>query len=237
MRIGLVSYQCKNRNTVFNMRQIELALKRSAEKADLLCFGEAFLQGFDALCWNYEEDKLIALEQSSETIVQLQDWTIQYDIALITGYIEKAQDKLYSSCIVISDGKIIHNYRRISKGWKEYLQTDSHYCEGIETEPFSLRGKDITLALCGDLWDYPDRFRTKNLLIWPVYVNYSLEEWNNGTIEEYSAHAALVADDTLMINPIDNDPLNHGGSFYFHNGHVTARLPFDQEDILIVDIP
>ena len=42
MRIGLVSYRCENRNTAFNMRQVELAMQRSAAKADLLCSGEAF---------------------------------------------------------------------------------------------------------------------------------------------------------------------------------------------------
>ena len=54
MRIGLVSYRCKNRDVAFNMGQIERAMRHSEGKADLLCFGEAFLQGFDALCWDYD---------------------------------------------------------------------------------------------------------------------------------------------------------------------------------------
>ncbi len=236
MRIGLASYRCENRNTAFNMRQIGLAMKRSEGKADLLCFGEAFLQGFDALSWDYQTDQAIALERSSETIAQLQKWTVQYGISLITGYIEKEREKLYSSCIVISDGKIIHNYRRISKGWKEYSKTDDHYCEGNETGPFRLHGKNITLALCGDLWEFPDRFRTEHLLIWPVYVNYTIEEWDQGALEEYAAQASLAAKDVLMINPIDTAPVNHGGSFHFHNGRTVAKIPFDLEEILIVEI-
>ena len=202
MRIGLVSYKCENRNIAFNMRQIELAMKRSVGNIDLLCFGEAFLQGFEALCWSYEQDKTIALEQSSETITQLRSWTVQYGISLITGYIEKENNKIYSSCIVISNGEIIHNYRRISKGWKDCSKTDSHYCEGVETKSFCLGGKDMSIALCGDLWEFPESFKTENLLIWPVYVNFSLEEWNGGTIEEYSSQAALAAYDTLMISII-----------------------------------
>ncbi len=235
MRIGLVSYRCENRNTAFNMKQIELAMRRSKGKAHLLCFGEAFLQGFDALCWNYETDKDIALELTSDTISQLRSWTVQYGIALITGYIEKDKDKLYSSCIVISDGEIIHNYRRISKGWKEYSITDEHYREGNETGAFHLYGKEITLALCGDLWEYPDRFRTDQLLIWPVYVNYTIEEWEQGALDDYAEQAALAAKDVLMINPIDHEPVNHGGSFHFHNGQTVAKVPFDQEGILIVE--
>ena len=175
MRIGLVSYRCENRNTEFNMSQIELAMQRSKGKIDLLCFGEAFLQGFDALCWDYEADKAIALELSSETISRLRSWTVQYGVSLITGYIERDREKLYSSCVVISEGEIVHNYRRISKGWKEYSKTDGHYCEGNETGSFYIQGKEVTLALCGDLWEFPDRFSTDKLLIWPIYVNYTID--------------------------------------------------------------
>ena len=218
------------------MNQIELAMKRSAGKVDLLCFGEAFLQGFDALYWDYEADKAIALELSSDTFALLQKWTACYGIALAIGYIEKEQEKLYSSYAVISDGRIIHNYRRISKGWKEYTKTDGHYCEGNETGTFHLNGKDIMLALCGDLWEFPARFRTEQLLIWPVYVNYTTEEWNAGMLDEYAAQAALAAKDVLMINPLDHDPVNHGGSFQFHDVKIVAKLPFDEEGILIVNI-
>ena len=236
MRIGLVSYRCENRNTAFNMKQIELAMQRAEGKADLLCFGEAFLQGFDALCWDYEADQTIALDLSSETISQLRRWTVQYGISLLVGYIEKDDGKLYSSCVVISDGGIVHNYRRISRGWKEYAITDGHYCEGNETGAFQLHGKKINLALCGDLWHCPDRFRTNHLLIWPVYVNYTTDAWHQGVLDEYAAQAALVAKDVLMINPIDNDPVNHGGSFHFRHGKTAAYIPFDQEGILFVEI-
>ena len=235
MRIGLVSYQCNNRDTAFNMKQIELAMQRSKGKADLLCFGEAFLQGFDALCWDYETDKAIALDLSSEAISKLRNWTKQYGISLIVGYIEKDEESLYSSCVVLSNGEIVHNYRRISKGWKEYSMTDGHYCEGNETGAFHLRGKDMTIALCGDLWDCPDRFKTDRLLIWPVYVNYTIEEWNQGALDDYARQAALAAADVLMINPIDHDPVSHGGSFHFHNGQILARIPFDREGILIAE--
>lgn len=236
MKIGLAAYRCENRNTALNMSQIELAMKRMAGKVDLLCFGEAFLQGFDALCWDYERDKTTALSLDSETMAKLCDWTVRYGVSLLTGYIEKAQEKLYSSCVVISDGKIVHNYRRISQGWKEVSKTDDHYCEGAEVPAFELQDKTISIALCGDLWVFLEKFKKAPLLIWPVYVNYSREAWNEGLLDEYAAQAALAADDVLMINPIDRDPVNHGGAFHFRKGRVAARLPFDEEGILVVSI-
>ena len=61
MRIGLASYQSKNRDTLFNMNQIEKVMKDYQGKVDLVCFGEAFLQGFDSLSWKYDIDKDIAV--------------------------------------------------------------------------------------------------------------------------------------------------------------------------------
>ena len=235
MKIGLASFRCENGNIPFNISQIERAMRETQGTVDLLCFGEAFLQGFDSLCWDYEKDRKMAVELSSETISSLRRLTVRCGTALLTGYIEKSNDCLYSSCIVLADGEIVHNYRRISKGWKEYTKTDARYCEGSKTGVFELFGKKIMLALCGDLWDYPERFRTEHLLIWPVYVNYTLEGWESGIPEEYAAQAALAAKDALMVNPIDHDPVSHGGAFRFRNGTVTGRIPFDKEGILIVE--
>lgn len=236
MRIGLVSCRCENRNISFNMSQMKRALEETKGKADLLCFGEAFLQGFDSLCWNYETDSRMAVGQRSETMDQIRLWTLEYQTDLLFGYIEKDGECLYSSCAVISQGKIVHNYRRISKGWKEFRITDEHYCEGNKTEEFVLKGRSFMISLCGDLWDYPERFVTKHILIWPVFLSFPLEEWENGALEEYARHAAEVSKTTLMINPIDGETSTHGGSFRFVDGKVKDRLPFDREGILIVDV-
>lgn len=79
-------------------------MQEAAGKADLLCFGEAFLQGFASLCWDYEIDKDMAVSLESETMERLKQWTIQYGTALLIGYIEKDRDQLYSSCAVLADG-------------------------------------------------------------------------------------------------------------------------------------
>lgn len=236
LRIGLVSYECRNRDIAFNIEQIRLVMERSQGKADLLCFGEAFLQGFDSLSWNYETDSTMAAELTSEVMNRLREWTVLYGISLLTGYIEKEHDKLYSSCVVLSEGRTVHNYRRISEGWKEYTKTDAHYCEGTDTSPFQLYGRTMQIALCGDLWEYPERFRTEHTLLWPVYVNYTVAEWNEGAIDEYAEQASEAAENVLMINPLDHDPVSHGGSFHFHKGHVLSSIPFDEEQILYVEI-
>ena len=236
MRIGLVSYRCRNRDLAFNLSQIERAMREARGKADLLCFGEAFLQGFDSLVWKYETDTQTAVSMQSVPIQQIRQWTLQYGVSLLTGYIEKDSDRLYSSCLVLAEGEIVQNYRRISKGWKEYSKTDGHYCEGTEVKAFTVNGTEMMLALCGDLWDFPDCFRTNQLLVWPVYVGYTPEEWENGVLQEYAGQAALAAETTVMINPLDDNPRNYGGAFVFQKGKVVARTAFDREQILYTDV-
>ena len=118
MKIGLVSYRSENKNIPFNLMQIERALKEAQGQAELLCFGEAFLQGFDSLCWDYETDRQMAVDQNSETMDYLRGLTVRYGTGLLFGYIEKEGDKIYSSCAVLAEGKTVHNYRRISRDGK-----------------------------------------------------------------------------------------------------------------------
>lgn len=235
MKIGLASYECKNGDIAFNLSQIQRAMEAAAGRADLLCFGESFLQGFDAFSWDYASDREIALSSGSEIMDRLCGLTRRYGTDLLLGYMERDGDALYSSCAVMADGALIHNYRRISKGWKEYTRTDGHYREGTGTDGFLYRGQPVKIALCGDLWDFPERFKTGGLLIWPVYVNFSLDEWS-GYEPEYAKQAQLAARRTLMVNSITQTPVSHGGAFYFVDGRTEKRLDYDTEDILIVEL-
>lgn len=235
MKVGLAPYRFENNDIVFNLSQMEKAMKESQGRVDLLCFGETFLQGFDSLTWNYDKDKDIAITQQSPVMQQLCGLTVRYGTDLLFGYIERDGEFLYSSCAVIEKGTLIHNYRRISKNWKEYTITDFHYQEGTAAEEFRYHGKSIQIALCGDLWLYPERFRTKELLIWPVYVNFAMEEWPQCELE-YAQQALLAAPKTVMINSITTDPTSHGNAFYFHNGKVERKLGYDTEDVLVIEL-
>lgn len=234
MKIGLVSYECKIGDIAFNLSQIERAMEAVQGRVDLLCFGESFLQGFDALSWDYEADREIAVSARSEVMARLCALTRRYGTDLLFGYMERDGDAIYSSCAVIVNGELVHNYRRISKGWKEYTKTDGHYREGNRTDGFLYCGRPVKIALCGDLWDFPERFRTDGLLIWPVYVNFGLDEWL-GYEAEYAKQARLAAGKTLMVNSITQAPVSHGGAFCFEDGKVVKRLAYDTEDILIVE--
>ncbi len=235
MRIGLASYPFVNNDVGHNLAQMEAALRLAQGKVELLCFGETFLQGFDALSWNYADDKHIALSADSEPMRFAAQLTHNYGVGLLFGYIERQKDWLFSSCAVMDNGKLIHNYRRISRGWKDFRRTDDHYREGTETGTFWCRERQLTVALCGDLWDFPERFRYGCPLIWPVYVNFSLKEWEENEAD-YARQAQKAAEQTLMVNSISREPKSHGGAFYFVNGQLRQKLAYDIADMMIIEV-
>jgi len=235
MKIGLAVYRSVNNDIAFNISQIEKAMSAAQGTVDLLCLGEAFLQGFDSLSWNYETDRSVAVSADSDVMRHLCDMTLRYQVDLLLGYIEACGDAIYSSCAVIENGRLICNYRRISRGWKEYTITDQHYREGEGPVSFLYHGQPVTIALCGDLWDLPERFKTDGLLIWPVYLNFGLDEWASAEAD-YAAQADLAARKALMVNPISKEPVSHGGAFYFVDGAVKEKLPYDVEGILTVEL-
>ena len=87
MKIGLVSYEFKNGKIEYNIKKIEKAIISANGKADLLCFGETFLQGFDSLSWNYETDKDVAIAKDSLIMEKLKKLSEKYKIDLGIGYI------------------------------------------------------------------------------------------------------------------------------------------------------
>lgn len=234
MKIGLASYKFINNDIEFNIIQIEKALQ-SAENIDILCLGEAFLQGFDAFNWNYDNDKNIAISKDSNIMKKLEQMSKDYNIDLAFGYLEIDNEDLYSSYAIIIDGKLTYNYRRITIGWKEYLLTDHHYKEGNEVLTFNYKDHNITIALCGDMWDCPEKFKSNDLLIWAVYVNFTIEEWKDEEIE-YAKQALLACSNTLMINSLSENPNCYGGCFHFKDGEIKNKLDYNIETILTIEI-
>ena len=115
-----------------------------------------------------------------------------------------------SSYALIENGDIVHNYRRISKNRKDYEKSCENYREGTDTSPFLFHGVEMTVALCGDLWIYPESFRCSGLLIWPVYVNFDLDENESG---EYAKQAAMACGKRCWLTRCPRSPSAAGEPF------------------------
>lgn len=237
MKIALASARLIDRDMPYNRKQIErYAREAKAAGAGLVCFGETFLQGFNCFDWDFEADRHMAVGTDSEIFRDICALSAELQTDILFGFAELAGEAIYSSAALVGEGRIKHLYRRISKGWKEYRRTDGHYREGDCTLSFVYGGRKFLIGLCGDLWDYPERFRAEeDVLLWPVYISYPPEEWEGGIRQEYAEQAAKCCGKVLMVNCMAEGDA-YGGAFFFRDGAVQAQLPVGREGLLIVEV-
>ena len=237
MKIALAPARIRDRDIEYNLSQMERCMAGAKQAgAALVCFGETVLQGFDALTWCFETDQTMAVSTDSALFAEICRLSAKHGIDLLFGYVERSGDALYSACALIAEGKLYHNYRRISRGWKEYTKTDEHYREGDSVQVFHYKGKRCVIGLCGDLWDYPERFCVgAEVLFWPVYTSWTVAEWESRVKEEYARQAGKCCPRALYVNPLCGEDA-FGGAAYFENGTVKQELPLGKEGFLFVEV-
>lgn len=243
MKIVLACAPVKTGDISYNLQQITATMAAYSGKADVLVFGESVLQGFDCLCWDYARDQQVAVALTDPPIRQLQKAARENHIAVAFGFVQRQGECLYSSHLFLgADGEIVDLFHRVSLGWKEYDKTDDHYREGEGFHRFTYSGKTFATGLCGDLWTEgrPEEMRRldADVVLWPVWCDYSPQEWNGETKQEYAAQAALCGHDVLLVNPfcIDAADCAQGGSVWFQNGTIAQELPAGKEGYLTVEL-
>lgn len=244
MKIALASLGFIDKDIIYNKNVIINTLKIFSNKVDIVVFGEAFLQGFDALTFKYNEDLNMVLSINSNIIKEIEDACKIYNISVSFGFFEKLNNDFYSSQITIdSSGKIINIYRRVSIGWKEKYAT-KEYKEGKSFNTFLFENKTITIGLCGDLW-YDENIDIINklnpdIVLWPVYTDYNYNEWNTNIKYEYLEQASKINAEVLLVNSYcknKNDiDTAKGAALYISNKEIKDEVPSGKEDILIVEL-
>ena len=244
MKCVLASMGFINEELEYNKKVLIDTMIASSSKADIVIFGEAFLQGFYGATFDVEHDAQIAISQDDPIIDELCSAARQYAVAVSFGFIEREGDCFYSSQMTIdADGTVIDIYRRVSPGWKLPI-ANSQYCEGKGFHVFSFQGKNVLIGLCGDLW-YDEniseiRLLKPDVVFWPVYTDFNFNEWNNTIKYEYASQAKQVCETVLYVNSLckdkTGDEFAKGGAILFQNGCIQAEIPSGKEDLLLVEI-
>ena len=244
MKCALASMGFVNENLQHNKKVIIDTMAAYSAKADIVIFGEAFLQGFYGATFNVEHDTQIAISLDDPIIQEISSVARQYAIAVSFGFIEKTQKCFYSSQITIdANGTVIDIYHRVSSGWKEPFANE-RYREGNGFHSFNFMGKKVVIGLCGDLWydENVDRVNQLNpdVVFWPVYTDFNSNEWNTSEKYEYASQASKFCDMVLYVNSVCKDKegfeIARGGSAFFENGNIRQETPSGKETILLVEI-
>jgi len=230
-----------NGNIAYNKAVFADTLRKCAGRADVVLFGEAFLQGFSGINFVARHDTAVSISREDRIIHEICSMAKEYAIAVSFGFIEKDCGTFFSSQMTIDQsGQIIDLYRRVSPGWKEPF-AGREYREGSEFHTFDFLGKKVAVGLCGDLW-YEENIPRLNALKpdmvwWPVYTDYSASEWNSTAKLEYAEQAGKINAPVFYVNSVClDDPQNcesaMGGAVLFEKGLIKGELPAGKEGIL-----
>ncbi|WP_179393773.1 carbon-nitrogen hydrolase family protein [Lacticaseibacillus absianus] len=238
MRCALTAAPSLNGALSLNRQTLHRFVRANAG-CDFVCFGEAFLQGFDGLTWAPLTDLSRGLALDGPELQALAAYARAQATGIATGYIERDGDTLYSSYLVLDrTGRRLANYRRITPGWREGHVDRTVYREGTQPVAFDYAGHRIGIGLCGDFWDAPATFAalSADVTLWPLYISYTPAEWAAGGAAEYAAQAAKVSAHVLMINALTPGDA-YGGSCAFKAGQRVAGLPMGEPGTLVVTLP
>ena len=163
MKCALAAVGFINEDIEYNKAVLADTLRKCAGRADVVIFGEAFLQGFYGINFIAKHDTTVSISRDDMIIREICSMAKEYAIAVSFGFIEKEDDVFFSSQMTIDkNGQIIDLYRRVSPGWKESF-AGKEYCEGDGFHTFHLLGRVVAIGLCGDLCNGVQREHNKKL--------------------------------------------------------------------------
>jgi len=120
---------------------------RDAESADIVVFPEL------AVCGYPPEDLLFhaGLRHDVEAAVQkIRDEV--FGIAIVLGFPEYDDERIYNACAVLQDGRLVAHYRKQLLPNYAVFDEERYFTAGKEAAVFKLGGIRLGIAICEDIW-------------------------------------------------------------------------------------
>jgi NAD+ synthase (glutamine-hydrolysing) len=129
-------------------RIIELAsTARDNDSADIVVFPEL------AVCGYPPEDLLFhsGLRHAVEAgLKKVRDQVS--GIAVLIGFPEYEDDRIYNACVVLQDGKVLAHYRKQLLPNYAVFDEERYFTSGKKAAVFNLKGMRLGLNICEDVW-------------------------------------------------------------------------------------
>jgi len=199
----------------------------------------------------YEHDINIAISISDKIITSFCDKAKAYGIWLCFGFLEKENDCIYDSAVLINPfGEISIHYRRINPQWRAKNLPSNQYSEGFEMKSTITPFGKTAVLICGDLFDdnvlsLLDPIQPEFVLFpfarcFPSRVKDIQKEWDDVEVHEYVKQAQRTGATVAMTNYIGTTDINDtsfGGAFIIDkDGNLLVSLPLFQEGILYYEV-
>lgn len=240
MKLVLCAGEMDNNKLDIQVNRIEKYMKLN-RCVDFLVFGESYLNGFDGLTWDYKIDIDRAISLEDDLIGKIQEMCLFYSSGLSFSFIERLENNLYCSNLVIDrKGNIIDLFRRKSPGWKD-TSAGPNYCEGKDFHTFNYKDKRILVAICGDLWFDENIARINeleaDLIFWPLYIDYLKDQWDKEAKFDYREQTSKSKASVFMVNSyMEGLDTAKGGAYFFEGGLIIQELALGKAGSLEIEI-
>ncbi len=149
LKIALAQTDFRVGDIAANCIDIISTAKHAREQlgADMIVFPELIVTGYPA------EDLLLRpdfIEEANNTIHHLAETVT--DIAMVIGFPELANGKLYNSAVVLHDGVCIACYRKQALPNYGVFDERRYFTPGNQPCVFEFNGRFIGLTICEDVW-------------------------------------------------------------------------------------
>ncbi len=121
---------------------------RDELQADLVVFPELSVCGYPP------EDLLFHAglrHRTEEAVADIRDSV--RGIAILIGFPEYVDDRIYNSCAVFSDGKLLCGYRKRLLPNYSVFDEERYFAAGNKAAVFRLNGVAVGLTICEDVWE------------------------------------------------------------------------------------
>lgn len=127
-------------------------------KADLLVLPELFNTGYTFT--SKKEAKSFAEGVEGPTAIFLTELSKKINATIVGGFVEKDEDEIFNSAMIVSQSEILGVYRKLHLYYKEKLW----FSPGNKSpEIYKIKGMNIGIMICFD-WIFPETARSLALL-------------------------------------------------------------------------
>ena len=200
--------------------------------ADLVVFPELSVCGYPP------EDLLFHAglrERIERAIAEIRDSV--HGIAVLIGFPEYADDCIYNSCAVFSDGELLCGYRKHLLPNYRVFDEERYFTAGTDASVFRIQGIAIGLTICEDIWrSGPIAAAREAGAECVIAINGSPYELGYQRNREKIAKTRVLETDIpiIYLNMVggQDELVFDGGSFAMNTGgDINFRAPAFVEDL------
>jgi NAD+ synthase (glutamine-hydrolysing) len=216
---------------------LEMSEQAIAQQADMVVFPELTITGYPP------EDLLLRPSLSkrvSEALHRI--FAAKLPVAIVLGYPQREDGKLYNKAMVVENGQVIADYRKQHLPNYQVFDEKRYFQKGQETCVFEFKGAQVCLTVCEDIW-YEGPARRAHEAGAEINININGSPYSiNRTAERHAQVCKVVKQwpmATLYVNHVggQDELVFDGGSFVVSaNGEVGASLPEFAEALSYVEL-